>query len=218
MARNPWWAPWALSNLIEPSLRSLSVQIPDIAEMKAGERTLDVCCGTGGLALIYAEVGIAAAGIDIDHRVIEVANKKAERRNLPDVSFQTASALELPFKNNSFDHASITMGIHEIKRHHRDAILSEMKRVVKSQGTLVFLDYIAPLPHGPYSWLAKVTEFLAGNEHNSCFKGFLMQGGLTALLKQHHLLGERKRELSLVEIVVAKNEESLGNPDLYISL
>ena len=206
MAHNPWWAPWALSNLIEPAMRSLSTQIPEIAGMKSGDKTLDVCCGTGGLAFIYARIGIIATGIDIDHRVIEVAREKATKLNLPNISFQTASALELPFEDGSFDHASITMGIHEVSRDHRNAIISEMKRVVKSQGILVFLDYMAPLPQGPYSWLAKVTEFLAGSDHNSCFKDYLKQGGLMALLNQHQLLGERKRELSLVEIVLAKNE------------
>ena len=204
MAKNPWWAPWALCNLIEPSMRSLATQIPDIAGMKEGERVLDVCCGTGGLALIYARMGLIATGIDIDHRVTEVAERRVTQLGLPNASFKTASALELPFEDNSFDHVSIVLAIHEVNRSHRDTIISEMKRVVKTQGTLIFLDYMAPMPQVPYSWLARFTEFLAGRDHNGCFKDYLKQGGLMALLEQHQLLGERKSELSLIEIVLAK--------------
>ena len=203
MAKNPWWAPWALTRLIEPSMRRLVVQIPEIAEMKAGENVLDICCGTGALALHYAGIGLDAVGIDIDRRVIDIANKRVAQSRLRNVAFQTASALELPFESNSFDYVSITMGLHEMSVNHRHAIISEMKRVTKEYGTLVFLDYMVPLPHNAYYGLAIVAEFLAGRDHNRCFKEFLKLGGLMPLLKQHQLEGKRAGEHSLVEIVLA---------------
>ena len=85
MVANPWWAPWALNRMIEPLMRSLRFQTPVLAEMNAGDRALDVCCGTGALALHYASMGIIAAGIDLDPRVIEVAENK--RRKLGSVSY-----------------------------------------------------------------------------------------------------------------------------------
>ncbi len=203
MAKNPWWAPWALNNLIEPMMRDITTQIPKMVGMNAGEKVLDVCCGTGGLAIIYAHTGLIATGIDIDSRVTEVAQRRITQSGLSNISFRTASALELPFENNSFDHVSIVMAIHEVNRSHRDTIISEMKRVVKTPGTLIFIDYKSPLPRGPYSWLTRFTEFIAGNDHNSCFKDYQKQGGLMALLKQHQLLGERKRDLSVIEMVLA---------------
>jgi len=54
---------------------------------------LDVCCGTGGLALVYDEMGIVATGIDIDPRVIEVAEKRRAESGSSKASFQTANAL-----------------------------------------------------------------------------------------------------------------------------
>lgn len=206
MARNPWWAPWALANLIEPSMRKLTKQIPEIARMKAGESVLDLCCGTGGLAIIYAQAGMIATGIDIDPRVIAIANRRISVSSLPNISFQTASALEMPFDDDSFDYVSITMGIHEVSRPDRDAIISEMRRVVKNGGSFVFLDYMTPMPKLFHLWIANFAEFIAGRDHHQYFKDYLHQGGLMGLLSRHHLPGERKRELSLVEIVIARNE------------
>jgi ubiquinone/menaquinone biosynthesis C-methylase UbiE len=204
MAKNPWWAPWVLSRLIEPMMRELTAQIPGIAGMKAGERALDVCCGTGGLAFLYARMGVIATGIDMDHRVIHVAERRRSELNLPNASFQTASALELPFEDHCFDHVSIAMSIHEVERSHRDAIIWEMKRVVRNPGTLLFLDYMVPMPQRPSSWAARFTEFASGRDHNRCFLDYIKQGGLMALLKRHHLSGEKKSELSPMEIVLAK--------------
>lgn len=217
MAKNPWWAPWALTRLIEPSMRRLVVQIPQIAGMKAGESVLDVCCGTGASAIYYAQIGLNAAGIDIDKRVIDIATKRVNRSNLQNVSFQTASALELPFDNSSFNHVSIIMGLHEMKVNHRNTIISEMKRVTKDNGTLIFLDYMVPLPRNAYYGLAVVTEFLAGSDHNRCFKEFIKLGGLRPLLKSHQLEGKRAGEHSLVEILLAHTSAGSSNPHGFVT-
>jgi len=207
MAKNPWWAPWALDRLIEPMMRELTTQVPGIAMMKAGDRALDVCCGTGGLAFVYARRGVITVGIDVDHRVIKVAERKRSELHLPHVSFQTASALNLPFDDHCFDHVSIAMSIHEVSRSHRDTIVSEMKRVVRSQGTLIFLDYMAPMPQVPHAWAARLVELVSGRDHNRCFNDYLKQGGLMALLERNRLKGEKKSELCPMEIVLAKTAD-----------
>ncbi|MCK4964128.1 MAG: methyltransferase domain-containing protein [Dehalococcoidia bacterium] len=192
MVANPWWSPWALNRIIEPLMRSLRIQIPELAGMKAGDRALDICCGTGALALHYAKMGIIAAGIDLDPRVIEVAENKRRKLGLSNVSFQTANALDLPFKDNFFDYASISMSLHEKERVDRDRIISEMKRVVKKEGSLVFIDYKIPLPRIPISYTIKIIEFFAGRKHNRCFNDYVKQGGLDKLLNKNHL-NKRKR-------------------------
>jgi len=52
-------------------------------QLKGDEYVADLCCGTGGLALIYASTGVIATGIDIDPRVIRVAQQKKERLATP---------------------------------------------------------------------------------------------------------------------------------------
>lgn len=175
-----------------------------MAGMKAGHRALDVCCGTGGLVLHCAGLGVTATGIDWDPRTLKVAEKRRRKRGLWNAAFQTANALYLPFEDDSFDHASVSMSVHEKERGQRDGVISEMRRVVKVRGSLVFVDYMAPLPRLPSSCAARLVEFLAGREHNECFKDYLEQGGLKGLLKRNHLHGEMRSALPPVEIVMAK--------------
>jgi len=205
MVANPWWAPWALNRMIEPLMRSLRIHTPELAGMKAGDRALDVCCGTGALALHYAKMGIIAAGIDLDPRVIEVAENKRKKLGLGNVSFQTANALDLPFEDNFFDYASISMSLHENERAERDKMISEMKRVVKEEGALVFIDYKVPLPRIPSSYTSKVVELIAGREHNRYFKDYIERGGLDELLKKNHLHEEKRDELGPLSIIKTPN-------------
>jgi len=205
MVANPWWAPWALNRMIEPLMRSLRIHTPELAGMNAGDRALDVCCGTGALALHYAKMGIIAAGIDLNPRVIEVAENKRKKLGLSNVSFQTANALDLPFKDNFFDYASISMSLHENERAERDRMISEMKRVVKEEGALVFIDYKVPLPRIPSSYISKVVELIAGREHNRYFKDYIEQGGLDELLKKNHLHEEKRAELGPLSIIKTPN-------------
>ncbi len=202
---NPWWAAFVLSRVIELLMRSLRIQTPELAGMKAGDRALDVCCGTGALALYYARRGIIAAGIDLDPRVIQVAEKKRRKQGLGNVSFQVASAQNLPFEDNFFDYASISMSLHENERADRDRIISEMKRVVKEGGALVFIDYKVPFPLIPSSYLSKVVELIAGRDHNRCFKDYNEQGGLDELLKKNHLDEEKRGELGPIAIIKTPN-------------
>lgn len=205
MVANPWWAPWALNRMIEPLMRSLRFQTPVLAEMNAGDRALDVCCGTGALALHYASMGVIAAGIDLDPRVIEVAENKRRKLGLSNVSFETANALDLPFEDNLFDYASIAMSLHENRRVERDRMISEMKRVVKEEGTLVFIDYKVPLPRIPSSYTSKVVELIAGREHNRYFKDYIEQGGLDGLLGKNHLYEDKRGELGPLAIITTPN-------------
>lgn len=207
MAVNPWWAPWALNRLIEPMMRSLIIQVPTLAEMKAGDRALDICCGTGALALRCVKLGVIATGIDQDPRVIQVADKKVKKRGLSNASFQTANAINLPFGDSHFDHASISMSIHEVYRIERDRIISEMKRVVKEGGNLIFVDYKVPLPPIPSSYTSRVVELVSGKEHNKCFKDYLQQGGLDGLLKRHELRERKRSELGPMWLIVTSNSQ-----------
>ena len=76
-----------------------------------------------------------------------------------------------------------------------------MKRVVKKEGDLVFIDFEAPLPQNAYSYLIEFIEFIAGREHFRYFKDYIEQGGLDELLKENHL--HEKKEGYLKDGTVA---------------
>jgi len=180
--------------------------------MKAGDRVLDVCCGTGDQAFHYAKAGITATGIDLDSNMLKLAGKDKRKKALPNVSFQIADARNLPFKDNSFDYASISFALHEKERTARDKIISEMRRVVKKEGALIFIDLQVPLPKTLFARLIKAVEFIAGRDHHRHFKDYIEQGGLDEILKKNHLLEEKRDYLNdgLITIIKTGNSRSLS--------
>ncbi len=193
------------STLIDPFLRGVRLYTIYFSRMKAGDRVLDVCCGTGDQAFHYAGAGITAAGIDLDPNMLKLAGK--DKRKTTNVSFQRADACYLPFKDNSFDYASISFALHEKERAARDKIIAEMKRVVRKGGALIFLDFQVPLSRKLLPSLVRVLEFLAGREHHRCFRDYLAQGGLDVLLARNQLAEARRGYLNdgLITIIKAMN-------------
>jgi len=160
--------------------------------MKPGDTVLDVCCGTGAQAVYYARKGITSWGIDLEPRMIEFAERRRSNLRLANTFFQTACAMALPFEAGSFDHASISMGLHEKEGPSRDRIIAEMRRVVKKDGSLVIVDYRVPFPEDLYSYAVRTVEQIAGRDHFRCFRDFIQSGGLESLLRRHHLNEERR--------------------------
>jgi len=182
-------------------LQGIRIYTPEFSGMKKGDKVLDVCCGTGDQAFHYNRIGIEAAGIDLDPKMIKVAEKRKEKYNLSNISFQVSDAKELPFKDASFDFVSISFGLHEIEREERDKIISEMKRVVKKEGFLIFIDFQVPLPKNTYSYFGRGIEYFAGKNHYKYFKDYLLQGGLPVLLAKNKLK-EEKRDYFLNNLVI----------------
>jgi len=193
------------SNVIDPLLKDLRVFIVKFVEVKAEDRVLDVCCATGDQVFHYARAGAIATGIDSNPRMIEIAVKKQERYRLDNVYFQVADAAKLPFEDSVFDIASISLGLHEVERKVRDKIISEMKRVVKKSGHLIFIDFHFPLPKTYIAYLIKGIEYFAGKRHYKNFRDYLQQGGLPALLKKNNLKKAKRIKNGLFTIIKTKN-------------
>ncbi len=192
------------SNLIDPLLRPVRLCALRFSGLKPRETVLDVCCGTGDQAYHYARAGLVATGVDLDPAMLRLAGKDRRRRTLDNVSFLMADARHLPFPDGSFDGASISFALHEKERNARGDVISEMKRVVRPGGTLVFIDYHVPPPRGPVSRLVRVAELIAGRRHYNCFQDYLEQGGLDALLPLNRLAVSRRSCLNGGLIAIRK--------------
>ena len=194
------------ATVIDPLLRNIRAYILEFSGMKSGDRVLDVCCGTGDQAVHYAKRGIFATGVDLSPGMIKLAEKNKRKHGLENVSFQIADSTNLPFKDEFFGYASISFALHEQGRATRDRTISEMKRVVKKGGILVFIDFPIPLPGNLYAYLIKTIEFLAGRQHYEHFRDYVEQGGLDAILKKNQL-AEDKRGFPnrLITVIRAKN-------------
>jgi ubiquinone/menaquinone biosynthesis C-methylase UbiE len=76
-------------------------RVVDAAQIRSGQRVLDVACGTGVLARAAVErVGVdgAVVGLDINEGMLEVARLKA-----PEIEWRQGTAESLPFDDHSFD-------------------------------------------------------------------------------------------------------------------
>ena len=197
------------ATIVDPLLRDIRLYTPKFSGIRAGDRALDVCCGTGDQVYFYAEAGIIATGIDLEPNMLKLAEKdKRRRRVLDNVSFQLADAQNLPFADDSFDYASISFALHEKERSARDKVISEMQRVVKKEGALIFIDFQAPLPKTLIAYLVRALEFIAGRQHRRCFKDYLEQGGLDMILKRYRLTQEKRDYLNDGLITIIKTGNS----------
>ena len=184
---------WIYSRFIDAVLRDLRAAVFELAGMKPGSRVLDVCCGTGEQVLYFARGGIHASGVDAEPSMIAMAERHRRKAGMRTASFQVADARHLPFPSGCFDCVTVSLALHDKERAARDVAISEMKRVLKSEGVLLFADLTVPLPRNYYGVLIRVVEFFAGWDHFRCSRDYLGQGGLSALFERNGLREDSRR-------------------------
>ncbi len=202
---------FSYDSLVAPLWRDIREYIPEFSDMKAGDKVLDVCCGTGAQTLEYGRRGIIATGVDISPDMINIAKSNGVRQKAVNASFQLADATNMPFPDGYFDYASIFLGLHDKEKPIRHQIVSEMKRVVKRGGALVLLDFQIPLPRNVLGVLMRAMEFFIGGSHYRGFKDYRRNGGLKGILKKHGLREESRTYLKGGVIVAAKVRSSLDS-------
>jgi demethylmenaquinone methyltransferase / 2-methoxy-6-polyprenyl-1,4-benzoquinol methylase len=110
-----------------------------------GEAALDVCCGTGDLALELAghvAPGGRVVGSDFSEPMLDLAREKAAERGADGVRFEWADALELPYDAERFDAVTVGFGVRNLAD--LDRGLREMARVLKPGGRAVILEITQP--------------------------------------------------------------------------
>ena len=190
--------------LVDSLLRDLRKFTTEFSGMKAGDKVIDVCCGTGAQVLEYGRHGIIATGIDSSQDMLKIATRNRMRQKAVNVSFQLADATNLPFPDGYFDYATVSFGLHDKEKPIRYQIIFEMKRVVKPNGSLILVDFQVPLPRNAWAVFARAIEFLAGGSHYQGFKDYLATGGLEDILKNHGLQEECRTYLKSGLIAATK--------------
>jgi demethylmenaquinone methyltransferase / 2-methoxy-6-polyprenyl-1,4-benzoquinol methylase len=116
----------------------------DLAQVGPGKDALDICCGTGDLALeLRRRIGPdgRVVGSDFSEPMLEIAREKAGAEGLG-VEFGWADALELPYGDASFDAVTIGFGARNLAD--LDKGLGQMARVLRPGGRLVILEITRP--------------------------------------------------------------------------
>jgi demethylmenaquinone methyltransferase / 2-methoxy-6-polyprenyl-1,4-benzoquinol methylase len=117
----------------------------DRAELRPGASALDVCCGTGDLALELAtrvSPGGHVVGCDFSEPMLDLARQKASEHGAVGVRFEWADALQLPYDKGRFDAVTVGFGIRNLSD--LAAGLGEMRRVLRPGGRLVVLEITQP--------------------------------------------------------------------------
>jgi len=122
---------------------------------------LDLCCGTGDLALSLAAAGKARViGADFAHPMLVRAREKSasamassSSQSTHTISFAEADALLLPFVDRSFDLVTTAFGFRNLANY--ETGLREIYRILKPGGTLAILEFTEPpvgFLGGLYRW------------------------------------------------------------------
>lgn len=116
-----------------------------LSPVEAGQRLLDVATGTADLALEIVRQGKAdcVLGVDLSEEMMKIGREKIHQAGRNEqILLQRASALELPFEDDSFATVTCAYGVRNFAD--LDQGLREMRRVLRPGGQLMILEFSYP--------------------------------------------------------------------------
>ena len=142
-----------------------------VADLRPGQRVLDIAGGTGDLAQAFAKK-VGPTG-QVVHTDINFAMLRVGRDRLLDAGVvlptSVCDAEKLPFAPESFDRVSVGFGLRNMT--HKEQALAEMHRVLKPGGKLLVLEFsrVAKPLEKAYEWysfsvLPRLGRLVAGDE------------------------------------------------------
>ena len=117
-----------------------------LAAIQPTDRTLDLACGTGDLLFAAAARARQAVGLDITHRMLELAARRGGKAGLTRSALRaalvTGDMQALPFAAGRFDVVTTGYGLRNVPD--LPAALAEIHRVLAPGGRLLSLDFNRP--------------------------------------------------------------------------
>ena len=144
-----------------------------VANVRAGDKVLDIAGGTGDLARAFArQAGSTGCVVlsDINQAMLRVGRDRLldEGLVLPTLA---CDGEYLPFRSDSFDLVSVAFGLRNMT--HKDRALTEMCRVLRPGGRLLVLEFskVAEPLRKPYDWysfnvLPRLGRWIAGDSQS----------------------------------------------------
>lgn len=211
---------WGLGRYetIAEQLRSAAQVVVGRAAPTAGERVVDLGCGTGNAALIAAACRARVTGIDPAHRLLEVARVRAAEAGL-DVTFAPGDAASIPLPDASADVLLSVFGV--IFAPDPAAAAAEMARVTAADGRIVLSAWVPSGPMFEYSReTGETVRRVAGMTANpppfrwhdiDALCGLLAPHGFTVMLEDHRLAHTAPSPAVFVDEGFAHHPMALSN-------
>lgn len=160
-----------------------------------GARILDIGCGTGAQLAGYLGEGRELFGVDLSASMLDRANERLGDQ----AQLHLGSADDLPFDDGFFDQVLASMVLHEMPYETRLAVLDEIRRVMRSDGHMLTVEFTPAPPTASGKILRAISwpiERLAGAEHFREFRRFVENGGFPEIAEIAGLAIESSRLLA----------------------
>lgn len=126
---------WAHFAPLEAITTPAAARLVKHAGLRAGQRVLDVACGTGVVAITAARLGARVTGLDLTPELLQRARENSRIANVQ-IDWHEGDAEQLPFDDATFDVVFSQYGHMFAPR--PDVAVAEMLRVLKPRGTIAF--------------------------------------------------------------------------------
>jgi len=199
----------------------------DVCLSSNPERILDLCCGTGDLAVNISRAAtrpVRITGFDLNPEMLELAREKARKIACPAIEFIQGDACTMPFIDQEFDIITLGFGFRNLTWENplRDIYLREISRVMKPWARLLILE--SAVPPGPLIGffhrlylrliLVPLGGFLSGDWNAYRYlagssSGFYDFSSLKSMLRPHRLELEQGRKFLFgsVNLLIATKQE-----------
>jgi ubiquinone/menaquinone biosynthesis C-methylase UbiE len=128
-------------NIVVFPIAGIRKQVVEFTGAEKGAKILDVATGTGKQAFAFAGKGYSVTGIDSSEDMLKFARLHNKYEN---AQFMVGDAANLPFEENSFDVATISLALHEMSLAVRQKVVAEMARVTMNGGIITVVDFALP--------------------------------------------------------------------------
>ena len=174
---------WLLGGELHPGGVALTRRTLELAELHAGERLLDVACGSGASALLAAsEFAAEVTGVEYGEEAVHAARAAASTSGCEGIRFIQGDAERLPVADDCFDVVLCECSLCTFSDQRR--AVAEFRRVLRPGGRLALSDVV--VESGPLA-----TALTGAMATIACIDGALSTTGYRQLLKQAGLTIQR---------------------------
>ncbi len=115
-------------------VRAVADHVVRSANIRAGERVLDIACGTGNTAIMARARGAEVTGLDLTPELLAIARTRTQELGHADITWEEGDAENLPFPDGNFDVVVSSCGLMFAPDQQKAA--DEVARVTKCGGRI----------------------------------------------------------------------------------